>query len=165
MIGFVVGAVETGGLAPEVSDALKADDNLYSVFTGLYGIITSAVRGKVKDQQVARDLKNCQVPQPYLDDVTKAIANKREALEKASESKRITLPTVEGVNWRIDVTISTTTLLRVFKPTIIMRLTLSDGKIRTFECPVDKFHQLRYSVAKVLKDMQDVARHPMIMIE
>ena len=64
------------------------------------------------------------------------------------------------VRWRVDVTISTTSLSRVFKPTIPLQLTLSDGSMHNFECSVDKFHELRYSVAKSLKHAQDLQQHP-----
>jgi len=41
-----------------------------------------------------------------------------------------------------------------------MQLTLSNGKIYTFECSVDKFHELRYNVAKILKSLEDLKEHP-----
>ena len=41
---------------------------------------------------------------------------------------------------------------------------LKDGSIKTFEVSVEQFNQLRYSVAKVLHDMQTVERHPIIKL-
>ena len=43
-------------------------------------------------------------------------------------------------------------------------MTLSDGTIRTFEVPVDKFHDLRYNVAKVLREMTSLERHPVLQL-
>lgn len=60
----------------------------------------------------------------------------------------------------MDVAISSSSLLRVFRPCILMQVALSDGRIKTFDVPVDQFHQLRYNVAKVLRDMQELERHP-----
>ena len=82
-----------------------------------------------------------------------------------AQEKRVALPTITGVRWRVDVTISTTSLSRVFKPTIPMQLTLSDGTIQNFECSVEKFHELRYAVAKSLKHAQDLQIHPTIARE
>lgn len=80
-------------------------------------------------------------------------------LKHSSESG---FPHLADVRWRIDVTISTTSLARVFKPSIPMQLTLSDGTISNFECSVEKFHELRYSVAKALKNAQDLQQHPIL---
>ena len=91
--------------------------------------------------------------------------NSKEALLEVSESKKVTLPSLEKLNWRVDVTISTTAQSRVFKPSILMRTTLSDGSIRTFECSVDDFHKMRYAVAKVLKGVNDLESHPMVARE
>ncbi len=39
-----------------------------------------------------------------------------------------------------------------------------DGRIVTFEVTMEMFQQLRYSVAKVLHEMQTLERHPIIRI-
>ena len=54
------------------------------------------------------------------------------------------------------MTISTSSLSRILKPSVLMQLTLSDGSVKTFEMQVDQFHQLRYNVAKVLQYMRKV---------
>ena len=43
-------------------------------------------------------------------------------------------------------------------------MSLSDGSIKTFEVSVEQFHQLRYNTAKVLRDMQELERHPIMRI-
>lgn len=67
------------------------------------------------------------------------------------------------IQWRVDVTISTTSLSRVFRPYIILQLTLTDNTIRTFELSVEKFHELRYNVAKLYKHVQDIQQHPTLL--
>lgn len=68
------------------------------------------------------------------------------------------------MNWRVDVAISSNTMSRVLKPTILMKMQTSDGKIQTFEVSVEKFHEMRYNVAKVLKEMQEIEQHPVLKI-
>jgi hypothetical protein len=41
---------------------------------------------------------------------------------------------------------------------------LKDGSIKTFEVSIEQFNQLRYSVAKVLHEVQTVERHPIIKL-
>ena len=55
------------------------------------------------------------------------------------------------MDWRVDVTISTSEMARVLKPSILMRMVDSTGTIRTFEVNPEVFHKMRYSVARVLK--------------
>jgi hypothetical protein len=75
---------------------------------------------------------------------------------------RVSLPTLVSLRWRVDVTISSTSLSRVFKPTVILQMTMSDESVRQCECSVEKFHELRYAVAKSLKHVQDLQRNPLM---
>lgn len=43
-------------------------------------------------------------------------------------------------------------------------MVLKDGRIKTFEVSTEQFNQLRYSVAKVLHEIQTVERHPIIKL-
>jgi hypothetical protein len=116
----------------------------------------------------------------------------------------VRFPTLADLRWRVDVTISTSSLNRVLKPTLLFQLTLSDGtittahahahsvrstvrcrdcsnsrrygvcvmnviasagSIRTFELTVEQFHELRFDVARVLKDMGDLENNPILKIK
>jgi hypothetical protein len=44
-------------------------------------------------------------------------------------------------------------LSRVLEPSILFEMTLSNGDKKTFEVSISKFHQIRYSVTSVLKEM------------
>jgi len=77
-----------------------------------------------------------------------------------TQEQELTLPSINNVRWRVDVTISSTSLSRVFKPCVVLQVSLSDGRIETFEVPVDKFHELRYAVAKSLRHAQELQQHP-----
>lgn len=45
-----------------------------------------------------------------------------------------------------------------------MQIVTKDGTVSTFEVGLEQFNQLRYSVAKVLNDMNTTERHPIIRI-
>jgi hypothetical protein len=55
------------------------------------------------------------------------------------------------MDYRVDVTITTSEMDRVLKPTVLMKIIDNNGDIRTFEINPEQFHNLRYSVARVLK--------------
>ncbi len=88
---------------------------------------------------------------------------KRAALEAGARARRVTFPGLTKLDWRVDVAISSTQLNRVFKPSVTFQITMDDGKIRTFESSVEKFHQLRYNVSKMLATMQNIEQHPTLM--
>ena len=45
-----------------------------------------------------------------------------------------------------------------------MQLGLSDGQLKNFEMPLDKFHDLRFNVAKALRAVRDLESHPLIRV-
>ena len=72
------------------------------------------------------------------------------------------LPGLKQFKWRTDVAISTSSLKRALKPSVLMQMELSNGKMHTFEVPTDQFHKMRYNVAFVLKEMEDLEKRPVM---
>lgn len=88
----------------------------------------------------------------------------RAPLQSVAAAPTIEIPTIAQLRWRTDVTISTTALERVFRPTVLMQATLSDGAIRQFECSPEAFQQMRLQVALALRNMQTLAKHPTLVM-
>ncbi len=42
--------------------------------------------------------------------------------------------------------------------------TMSNGQIKQFECSPEKFQELRYHVALVLRNMQSLGQHPTLIM-
>ena len=74
-------------------------------------------------------------------------------------------PTIADVRWRVDVTISTSAMQRVLQPSVLMELEMSDGTLEQFELSLEKFHELRYSVARTLKEMEDLEKQPILRVK
>jgi hypothetical protein len=72
---------------------------------------------------------------------------------------------ITNMRWRIDVTISSSSLNRVMRPSILMELTLNDGSVELFDVPLEEFHILRYSCAKALSAMGAIESHPVLRIQ
>lgn len=104
------------------------------------------------------------MPEPHIDDIVKALRNVRIDLQNKCVENRVRAPSLTSFRWRVDVAISTETLQKVFKPTILCETTTSNGETKTFEMPVEQFHHLRYNVAKVLRNMEEVERHPIMRL-
>ncbi len=45
------------------------------------------------------------------------------------------------------------------------QMSLSDGRIKTFEVSIEQFHQLRYNVAKVNNYLQFRSFHPYVDVD
>lgn len=63
---------------------------------------------------------------------------------------------IESLNWRIDVSLSSSSLKRELVPTIVIQMQLTNGMTIYFETNLQLFHQLRFNVALVLKEMDDL---------
>mmetsp|Transcript_18042 Transcript_18042/g.58905 ORF Transcript_18042/g.58905 Transcript_18042/m.58905 type:complete len:101 (-) Transcript_18042:349-651(-) len=74
-------------------------------------------------------------------------------------------PHLSEVRHRIDVTLSTSAVNRVLRPSILMRVTLSDGAVHTFEVTTEQFNELRRSVALALHQMDTIEPKAMAAFE
>jgi COMM domain containing 5 len=143
----------------------QTGDEINSLFTAMYSIMAAAISSKEQTTTIVEDLKRMHIPTRVSDDLGQVINKSRATLEDAALKSRIGFASLGKFRWRIDVIISSGSLSRLMRPSILMEMTLSNGHVRTFEVSVQQFNQLRYGVAKMLKDMQMLERHPVMRIE
>lgn len=94
---------------------------------------------------------------------SRARIGRRRSKLTPSATPGSSLPTLEELRWRLDVSISTSALHRVLRPQLTLQCELSNGSVRKFHVSKQRFNELRFVVAKCLKDMQDVeARLPVV---
>jgi len=99
-------------------------------------------------------------------DVMSAIKKGRnELIEAYSTHNPRCAQYITNMRWRIDVTISSSTLNRVMRPSILLELTLNDNSVELFDVPLEEFHILRYSCAKALSAMGAIESHPVLKIQ
>jgi len=157
-------------LQQDISSIQKeADPSIAStlpvVFTGLMYILRLAIKSRVTVENFQNDLAEIRIPQPIITDLVTVLKKSRGNLESSALENRLKFPTLTSLRWRVDVIISSSNLARVLTPLLTMQVTDSAGEIRTFELTVDKFHELRYNVAKVLKDMEELEQLPILKID
>jgi len=144
----------------KIAQVSKLDHQTAAVcFSGIQIILKSALRSKSKPDLLAKDMLELKLAQALITALVAVLKGSQlEHLEKAIFEKGLRYPVLTDFSWRVDVTISSNSLSRVLQPSVLMSTVTSDGQKRTFEVSVDKFHQLRYCVAKVLKEMEDLER-------
>jgi hypothetical protein len=95
------------------------------MFTGLYSIIRVAVRQKAKSDTIRADLTRMNVPENVVEGVAKVVKVARGDIEATALTTRIRFPKLEKLRWRVDVIISSGSLSRVLRPTILMQVRAS----------------------------------------
>ena len=135
------------------------------LFRSLYFMIRSAIRQKLRNADFLDQCTRLMMHEAALKLVTKMYENKKEQLIQVSKDRASWFQTVINVRWRIDVTISTSVMSRVFKPVLMLQLELSNGVVRTMEVSLQQFHELRLACATAMNDMITVSNHPVMLIK
>ncbi|CAH1777370.1 unnamed protein product [Owenia fusiformis] len=141
------------------------EENLAIVFSGLYSLVKLARKhphGTLKQQILKEDLQELKIPAAFIPDISAAVFSSSD-IDPTENGP--SLPRLSNLQWRLDVAISTSSLNRVLEPTINMEMCLSNGKIHNFEVPIAKFHELRYNVAALLKEMEDLETRNILKIQ
>ncbi|OQR98941.1 hypothetical protein THRCLA_06624 [Thraustotheca clavata] len=145
---------------------------------------TSAITAALKDEAYAQDstllnaldhVRKCvdEDPAKAIKIISKAnppstltLALLNEATERDGKKALNTpgLPHLHRLDWRVDITIATNSIAPIWKPSVLLRFQLSDGAIHTVELPLKAFHQLRYNTAKILQEMNQLERHPIMRL-
>ncbi|XP_075999523.1 COMM domain-containing protein 5 [Genypterus blacodes] len=151
---------ETSAITPET---------LNHIVAGMYRVLSEAIRipmASLKQETFKEDLKELRIPEDFITDFSSVVfGNRRTALEAATSQHDPHLPTIEEFKWRVDVAISTSSLARALQPSVLMQMKLSDGTLQRFEVPVSKFQELRYNVALILKEMNDLEKRSVLKIQ
>ncbi|KAF7244797.1 COMM domain-containing protein 5 [Varanus komodoensis] len=146
-----------------------SEEQLAVLISGMYTLLREALRlpvASLKQEVFKEDLKALRIPEDFiLDFATIAFGNRRPVLEAALQKQTSKLPRITDFRWRVDVALSTSSLARALQPSILMQLKLSDGSAHRFEVPVAKFQELRYNVALILKEMNDLEKRSILKIQ
>lgn len=143
-------------------------DRLAHIIAGMHRILSEAIRiptTSLKQEAFKDDLRELKIPEDFITDFSSVVfGSRRPALEAAASQNDPHLPTMEDFKWRVDVTISTSSLARALQPSVLMQMKLSDGKLHRFEVPLSKFQDLRYNVALILKEMNDLEKRSILRV-
>ncbi|XP_069026531.1 COMM domain-containing protein 5 [Embiotoca jacksoni] len=152
-----------------VESSVVPQERLSHIIAGMHRVLSEAIRiptPLLKQEAFKEDLRELRIPEEFITDFASVVfGNRRAALEAAASQKDPHLPTVEEFKWRVDVAISTSSLARALQPSVLMQMKLSDGSFQRFEVPMSKFQELRYNVALILKEMNDLEKRSILKIQ
>ncbi|NWW01803.1 COMD5 protein, partial [Oreocharis arfaki] len=146
-----------------------SEEQLAFLISGMYTLLREAFRLPLSTFK--QEKPNCfvllfsfRIPEDFIVDFSSVVfGNRRPTSEALIQRSR--LPTIQDFKWRVDVAISTSSLARALQPSILMMMKLSDGTAHRFEVPVAKFQELRYNVALILKEMNDLEKRSILKIQ
>eukprot|EP01091_Cochliopodium_minus_P005102 TRINITY_DN15082_c0_g1_i1.p1 TRINITY_DN15082_c0_g1~~TRINITY_DN15082_c0_g1_i1.p1 ORF type:complete len:206 (+),score=51.69 TRINITY_DN15082_c0_g1_i1:55-672(+) len=136
------------------------------IFAGSLLIMRSAIRSKYESKTIIEQLQQeILMPSELANLIGIMVKSAGDKIKNNEVENRHKYPTIEEMDWRVDVTISTGSMSRVLKPSILMQLDLSDGNKTLFQLNLEKFQELRYQVANVLKEMQNIEANPILKLD
>lgn len=97
-------------------------DHLNLLMTAIYIIFKQAVRTKSKLSVIRTDLTTMRFPQHFVELVCNEMCSARMNLESAALTNRLHFAKLEKLRWRIDVIISSGSLSRIMRPSILMQV-------------------------------------------
>jgi hypothetical protein len=161
---YLKGKEFTTEMSAMQAEALGMDVASYGqVFTAIYLLLRTIVGRRITGKSVG-ELTGLGLSTEVVGDIARVVKAQRSAIEDVATGSAQACPRLVSTRWRVDVAISTSSLNKCLKPSILMQLGLSDGKLKNFELPLEKFHDLRFNVAKALRAVQDLEAHPLIRV-
>ncbi|XP_067929917.1 COMM domain-containing protein 5-like [Watersipora subatra] len=166
-------SIEGKAVQPEMFNNLVSPTNslemIHVAYAGVLKIIQAAFRcssTSLPVENFSADLKGLNLSAEMISDLSSAVyGSRRSVLETATVKNVPKHVSIVDFKWKINVSISTTSLNRVLEPSVSTRMTLSNGEVKCFEMSVAKFQELRYNVASVMKEMEDLERRNILKIE
>ncbi|GFT82467.1 COMM domain-containing protein 5 [Trichonephila clavipes] len=143
-----------------IRKAVQDTCNVDIVYGALYTLLKCALSfpdTSLKQDIFKEDLHELGINGEYIEDLTNVVYGQRRSSIFANFNNIAPhLPKLSNFSWRIDVAISTSTLNRVLEPAIVMEVQLSDGRRETFEVHPSQFHRMRFAVATLLKEIENL---------
>lgn len=154
---------ETTSANNSATNNSKITAKLPLLFAGLYKLLKTALHDRVAPDAFKKDLGTLGLQETHIKELTTALVQMRTNSQlirapAASTSTSGVRVGILSVDWRIDVSIITSWTRRAVKttPTILLRITTTDLRHHIFEMTTDKFHQLRFAVARLLKELTTI---------
>lgn len=92
------------------------------IMTGLFTLTTLVTKLKTKLSVVAADLEKINMPPPFIDLFVRMLRSSRAGFELLAVDNNFRFPRLRSFRWRVDVTISSSSLSRILKPSIMMQV-------------------------------------------
>eukprot|EP00123_Amoebidium_parasiticum_P021103 comp61583_c0_seq1/m.47899 comp61583_c0_seq1/g.47899 ORF comp61583_c0_seq1/g.47899 comp61583_c0_seq1/m.47899 type:complete len:201 (-) comp61583_c0_seq1:425-1027(-) len=131
------------------SDAKFAVSDVKAAIAALTFILTSAIKYGVSGDELTNELLQLGLPKDHAAGVSKVFVDRQEAMKAALRAKVLTLPRVEGTEWKVSYVLASSELKRVCQPIVQLRLHVDRPRGRepvTVDVTADKFKVLLHEL-------------------
>lgn len=127
------------------------------LFSGLMVLVQAIIRlpqDSVKETDLRQGLKELKFSEECCNEFLTMFRSNKVNLYMAKHQLCDFFLKIENFNWRIDVTISSNYLAKSLDTVIIFYITFKNGESKSFEMSIAKFHQLRFFISSMLREME-----------
>ncbi|KAK0182994.1 hypothetical protein PV327_001073 [Microctonus hyperodae] len=165
LIQLVVKSIEQEAIEDGILERISNKYNLpqekvdewYSLILTIFKIHLRTPNASIKSADLKQYLQELKMENDCIEDLCAVLyGHKRPALIHGLTERIKFFPKLKSCRWRIDVTISSSSLSRVLEPTILMEWNLNTGERYLFEMNLTKFHLMRHTIASLLLKMQEI---------
>ncbi|KAK2958759.1 putative COMM domain containing 5 [Blattamonas nauphoetae] len=162
---------DTFGIEPitKLRDSLGLSEDVFSaLYTGMFCLIGQMIRNHTRkgtvplETALAEELQPLALPEKYAKELISGFTHYEKSLTSSAYAHIPHHPSIEQFRWRTEVTISTSSVNRILKPSILIELRLTNGRKQLLSLNMNQFHHLRYIVAVLLKQMADIENDELI---
>ncbi len=162
VLGYLAGRWTSDTYGRVLAASGLSGEQLQVLFGGLLVVARAAARSRCKAGELAADMeRELRMSRTAASAVGPLLAG----LQRGAGKEEVALAKVARLEWRVEVTVSSSSLSRVMRPVLLMAVTDDKGEKLMMECSRETFQRLRHQVATALKTCEDTAALPILKIE
>ncbi|KAL0275694.1 UNVERIFIED_CONTAM: hypothetical protein PYX00_003483 [Menopon gallinae] len=161
LLKLVFDTIERKPIPPKSLERLSKKTSLEDkgdyLFSGLMILVQAIVRlpqDSVKETDLRQGLKELKFTDECCSEFLTMFRDNKVNLYTIKHHLCDFFLKIENFNWRIDVTISSNFLAKSLDTVIIFYITFKNGESKSFEMSIAKFHQLRFFISSMLREME-----------
>ncbi|XP_014205346.1 COMM domain-containing protein 5 [Copidosoma floridanum] len=138
-------------------------DEWYSAIFNIMKLHLRSPSINIKPPEFTQCLQEFKFTPECIQDILAVLTGPKRPNLLLNFAKRVEFfPHLVACKWRIDVVISSSTMSKVVQPYILMEWILSNGQSYVFELSVQRFHQLKYAIEKILLHLDKLETYAVI---
>lgn len=143
------------------SDAKYEIGDVKASIAALTFILSSAVKHNIDGEALSSELQQLGLPKEHSSALCKTYEGKRDEVRRKFKDESFRVSRLDGVEWRVDYVISSSSLREVNAPCIQLKLGIANPDTKTtdstaFTVSADKFRVLLNDLKEVQKQMESL---------
>jgi hypothetical protein len=117
-----------------------------AALAALHFIFENSARFGVETSVLQMELEQLGMPSSHCKSVLAAYDENRGELHAELERSGLRMPSLDGVEWRVDCILDSSEVQEISEPSVQLRFDVSDGRTLAFELSHDTFNTLHHEL-------------------